>query len=382
MKATNAHPFKKTGKENREYNVLIRLIELYLKNGKPIGSNTLKENGFEDLSSATIRNYFGDLEKLGFLEQQHSSGGRIPTQNALRLFAKEHLKNEEVSSEIEKEIAPFREREQKEITLFLHESAGKLSSLTKTAIFLSSPRFDQDFIHDVKIVPLDRERCLAITISDFGMVQTEVLPISHRLSEQGAKRIEGYFNWRLKGREIKEPLTEEEEKIATYLYHEVTLRYVAGSSHFTDEDLFRFGFSHLLHYPEMSPAKSLAGALALFENTRGIRQLLREAMKKRETQLWIGTDLLPHCNESPECSVITAPFYVNHSPVGAIGVLGPLRLPYPEIFAIVHSFAGAISTALTKSIYRFQIRFRQPQEIALQLEHQERILLEAKDNLS
>jgi len=66
---------KKNKKATREHKVLLGLVELYLKTGKPIGSNTLKEHGFEDLSSATIRNYFAKLEEQGFLKQPHSSGG-------------------------------------------------------------------------------------------------------------------------------------------------------------------------------------------------------------------------------------------------------------------------------------------------------------------
>src|SRR3989344_4580366 len=83
-------PAKKLSKVDREQSVLFGLIELYLKTGKPIGSHTLQENGFESLSSATIRNYFGKMEEQGYLKQQHTSGGRIPTQKAFRAYAEAH----------------------------------------------------------------------------------------------------------------------------------------------------------------------------------------------------------------------------------------------------------------------------------------------------
>ena len=68
--------------------VLIGLVEYFIKTGKPVGSNTLKETGFGDLSSATIRNYFAHLETEGYLTQQHSSGGRIPTNLAIAFMPK------------------------------------------------------------------------------------------------------------------------------------------------------------------------------------------------------------------------------------------------------------------------------------------------------
>ena len=81
-------PAKKLPKNDREQAVLLGLIELFLKMGKPIGSHTLQENGFESLSSATIRNYFGKMEEAVFAKQQHTSGGRIPTEKAFRLLAR------------------------------------------------------------------------------------------------------------------------------------------------------------------------------------------------------------------------------------------------------------------------------------------------------
>ena len=78
---------KKPSKEEREKKVLIGLISLYIETGKSVGSDTLRKKGFKDLSSATIRNYFVRLEEAGYLHQAHSSGGRVPTKKAYRLFA-------------------------------------------------------------------------------------------------------------------------------------------------------------------------------------------------------------------------------------------------------------------------------------------------------
>src|SRR5579872_6156120 len=95
-------PPKKLPKTDRENAVLLGLIELYLKTGKPIGSHTLQENGFESLSSATIRNYFSKMEEAGYLKQQHTSGGRIPTEKAFRLYADANL-NEGVLEKTQEE---------------------------------------------------------------------------------------------------------------------------------------------------------------------------------------------------------------------------------------------------------------------------------------
>ncbi|MCB1118172.1 MAG: hypothetical protein KDK50_06300, partial [Chlamydiia bacterium] len=81
----------KPHKNDRERLVLLGLVDLFLRIGKPIGSQALQTEGFQALSSATIRNYFAKLEKAGFVEQQHSSGGRIPTPKAFKAYASAHL---------------------------------------------------------------------------------------------------------------------------------------------------------------------------------------------------------------------------------------------------------------------------------------------------
>ena len=91
MKTLKPVTVKRVGKQDRERKVLLGLVEYYIQTGKPVGSNALKESGFGDLSSATIRNYFAHLEETGYLIQSHSSGGRIPTDLAYRIYADENV---------------------------------------------------------------------------------------------------------------------------------------------------------------------------------------------------------------------------------------------------------------------------------------------------
>ena len=82
---------KRLVKQDKEAAILFGLIELYIKTNEPVGSNSLKEKGFDYMSSATIRNYFAKLEEKGLLTQQHASGGRLPTAKAFKLYAEKYL---------------------------------------------------------------------------------------------------------------------------------------------------------------------------------------------------------------------------------------------------------------------------------------------------
>lgn len=354
---------KKSNKQDRERKILLGLIEHFLKTGKPVGSNTLKECGFEDLSSATIRNYFANLEGEGYLQQQHTSGGRIPTNKAYRLYA-DHCFNHasHASKQQTTTFSNLRTCETREITAFLQHATEQLVDITQCAAFLSAPRFDQDFIIGSKFVAIDHARYLCVLITDFGAVLTETLYSSHKLSHFSLKRIEEYCQWRITGIGNKpEHLTKEEEEIALSFYNELMVRYIVNYSNFTHQDIYRTGFSQLLHYPEFQEASLLANSLALFENTHGMRLLLKECRTLDTLKYWIGDDLITYSPYAqPNCTVLAIPYHVNKQAVGAVGLLGPTRMPYDQLFTILSHFSENISEALTNNLYKFKITMRQP----------------------
>lgn len=357
---------RKPPKDQRERLVLMGLIELYLETGKPVGSNTLRENGFEALSSATIRNYFSKLEEEGLLKQQHSSGGRTPTSLAYQLYAEAHLKNPQVD---EKETSSLKKnlfKETRALGSYLQHTAEALSEATGCAVFLSSPRFDQDFVTDVKLVAVDSNRCLCVLITDFGLVHTETLYTDKKLSPAVLKNIEGYFHWKLTGLD-KPDLAPQEEALATRFYGEAMLRHLVGSTNFAMEDITKTGFSKLLSFGDFNDATALAEGLSLFENREALQSLLQECMKNGHLSCWIGGAL-------QGCSAIAIPYRIHHNIVGSIAILGPHRIPYRKLFGILIAASDAISASLTKSLYKFKISYRQPQNEPLNL------LLEKKND--
>ncbi|MGH7890341.1 MAG: heat-inducible transcriptional repressor HrcA, partial [Thermodesulfobacteriota bacterium] len=187
----------KPPKDKREKWVLLGLVDLYLGSGKPVGSNTLRENGFDSLSSATIRNYFVKLEDEGFLKQQHSSGGRIPTALAYQLYAETHLKSPVIDEKERKNLRTRLQKETREIASYLQSVAEVISEATRCAVFLSAPRFDHDFVLDTKLIGIDSHRCLCVLITDFGQVHTELLYADKKMSSFTLKRLENFFRWKL-----------------------------------------------------------------------------------------------------------------------------------------------------------------------------------------
>jgi heat-inducible transcriptional repressor len=358
---------RKPSKDERERGILLGLVELYIEQGKPIGSNTLRENGFEYLSSATIRNYFVSLEEGGYLKQPHSSGGRMPTVAAFQLYAQNCLESlVGLEEKDKKNLDQKLKKETRALAGYLQIAVEFISEMTKCAVFISAPKFDSDFVLDVKLVSIDHHRVLCVIITDYGLVNTEILYVDKKLSSFSIKRLENYFRFRLIG-SIKPNFSAEEESFATKLYSEAMLRYLVGANKGSEDVIYKTGFSKLLSYFDFNDASALAEGLSIFENSETLRSFLREAMKNSQLHFVIGGAM-------GACSLISISYFINYTVAGSIIVLGPNRIDYRKIFAVLKAAAEAISNSLTKSMYKFKIGCSSPKPLSFK-----HLLLEKKN---
>jgi heat-inducible transcriptional repressor len=379
---------KRSRKQEREHRVLLGLVDLYIQSGRPVGSSKLKEHGCQDLSSATIRNYFSKLEKEEFLLQQHSSGGRIPTSKAYQLYAKEALSDPLLFDEDKEALSVIGNKDEKELVRHLQDSVDLLSKQANVAVFLSSPRFDHDFIVQVKLVSIDVSRSLVVMMTDFGLVHTELIHLPEQLSAFALKRIENYFQWRVLGAAEPVGLSKAEEVLAQKFYNEVMIRYIVGYSHFSYDDTYSSGLSQLLNYPEFSDPELLIKALSLFENHQQLRNVMRHCQKTNKLSYWIGDELHSLLPNADYCTILSCPYEIRGSSVGTVLLLAPMRIPYARLFGMVHYYCKVLSDYLTKTLSKYQLEYRSSTHTVTQQiegndwvipQHSPQLLLEEKE---
>ncbi|MBN2479943.1 MAG: heat-inducible transcriptional repressor HrcA [Parachlamydiales bacterium] len=350
---------KQFSKEDKIKSVLFGLIELYIKTNQPIGSNTLKESGFQDISSATIRNYFAKLEEEGYLTQQHISGGRAPTAKAYKEYALSLL--EKVASEKKEQKALEKElkNDGRKVAEYLNSSLEFLANLTNLSIFQSSPRFDQDFISNLKLMLLDKNKTLCVIITDFGLIKTEILYSTKDLDEEMILSIEEVLLWRMN--KAQKPKIEDQSimKLAQHFYNELMVRYIVGYTNFDSDDIYKTGLSKLLSFKEFQDPMLLAEVLSIFENSCQMHMILQEAMKKKGISFYIADDLEKFKSDVKNVSIITIPYYISKTPVGAIAILCPINANYKKLFSIIKSYSDILSENLTKMVYKYKITYRQ-----------------------
>lgn len=350
---------KPATKEQKEKEVLLGLVELYLSSGKAIGSNTLRENGFDHISSATIRNYFASLEAKDYLKQHHTSGGRTPTDKALRLYTKTLLEDKGRIS-LPKDDLNFLEsiicKETKHLSFYLQEVTEALSDLTSLSTLITAPRFERDFISKIIITKVDQGRALCIIVTDFGFIHTETLYLPVHTSTFSLKRMEEYFHYRLTSLD-RPVLSEEEEAFAKHAYNEVVLRHFISYANMDHPDIYKGGFAKLLRHSEFHDPETLSGTLSLFENNKSLQDLLYNNDKLK---LHIGDDLKEHISAPYKTTLIQIPYYIHNKVVGNIAILGPTRINYKDLIAVLESVSSMLSDNLTKSLYKYQLTYRMP----------------------
>ncbi len=355
---------KRGSRHQREREVLFGLIELYLLDGKPVGSNTLKINGFDHLSSATIRNYFAKLEVEGLLVQHHASGGRVPTDKAFRFYAESCQESPELGRDEEAFLVSLLSKETKEVSLYLQEAVEALSEMSDCAVVISAPRFDQDFVVDVKLLQLDDRRALCVILTDFSLVHTETIYLPKVRDPISVEKIADYFQFRLKGGK-RPKLNEEESKFAQTCYNEIILRHFVAYTNMESEDSYRGGFSKLLNHAEFHDPTLLSHALSLLERKGSIQFMLDECFKANSLKFWVGDDLRSAFHEPVSCSLVAVPYRLHTNVVGTIAILGPNRMAYGKIFGLLLRAAELISESLTQSMYKYKITYRQPETKAV-----------------
>lgn len=331
--------------DDRANALLKALIERYIADGQPVGSRTLSK--MFELSPATIRNVMADLEDLGLIHSPHTSAGRIPTPQGYRLFVDRMLAAQEFDvlpiHEIHK-LLPFAEPGR-----VVTAAAALLSNLSQFAGVVSAPKRAQVFRH-VEFIRLSDKRVLLIIITPDGDVQNRILFVQRDYRDQELTEAANFFNQNFAGMsfsQVRSKLAKELSSLQVDISRLMQAAVDAGTAdHSADDAVVISGESKLLDISDIaSDMGRLRGMFTLFEKKTDLLQLLDVSSRAQGVQIYIGGDsnLVPLA----DVSVVTAPYGVDGTVVGTLGVIGPSRMAYERVIPIVDITARLLSNALS-----------------------------------
>lgn len=335
--------------DERKMRILQAIIDDYILTAIPVGSRTISKNTDIGLSPATIRNEMADLEELGYLEQPHTSAGRIPSHKAFRLYAN-HLLNSVKLGDTERRF--IKKRFDSTITgieSIVKQTADVLSDLTKYTSIVLPPQMRDVKLKHLQIVPLSDTTAIAVIVLDTGMTRNARIHLPsdfdrEMLDKLSRKLTDALYDARLASINTESLLPILDE----FGYQKALAGELVDSMKKNALDEKRLvqlsGVTNILNYPEYSDIGKAKRFFTTIEATDYLYELMREATKL-EFSINIGSD-----NDSPDmkdCSIVTATYRVGDMPIGSMGVIGPMRMNYARVLAILKFMGESLSEIMT-----------------------------------
>ena len=335
---------------DRRAQILLKtLVERYIAEGEPVGSRALSRYSGLDLSPATIRYVMADLEELGFIASPHTSAGRIPTPRGYRVFVDTLLTVKPLDrveiSQLEGNLHP--EHPQKLIS----SASQLLSQLTHFAgVVVAAKRTSAAFRH-IEFLALSEKRVLLIIVTPEGDVQNRILFTDRSYTPSELTTAANFLNQNYAGltfEQIRGRIQGELRQLQSDMTTLMTAALEAGNQALSDssENYAISGERNLLDSAELSSDMSrLRELFELFERKTLLARILDMSSRAEGVQIFIGGE--SGIATLDECSVVTAPYEVNGTVIGTVGVIGPTRMAYERVIPIVDITAKLLSSALS-----------------------------------
>lgn len=338
---------------DRTREVFRRVVEGYLSSGDPVGSRTLTRTMSEKLSAATIRNVMQDLEFLGLLDSPHTSAGRVPTQQGLRMFVDSLLEVGEVSDQDRERIDATAGQNDQDVVSLLDQVGAALSGITHGASLVLAPKVEAAIRH-IEFVSLSPERALVVLVFANGQVENRLFTPPPGQTPSSMREAANFLNALAEGKTLTELRRNMSAEIARRRQEIDALARALVESGLAvwenpgeaSERLIVRGRSNLLDEPggDIERIRSLFDDL---ERKRDIADFLDLAEAGDGVRIFIGSE--NKLFSLSGSSLVVSPYMnADRKIIGAVGVIGPTRLNYGRIVPIVDYTAQLVGRILSE----------------------------------
>ncbi len=332
----------------REKQVLYNLITHYIRSADPVGSRVIANRFRMGLSSATIRNTLQDLEELGLVEQPHTSAGRIPTDLGYRVYVDYLLKPDQLTQMEKEAIRDAVLSEGRGIDAILGQTCKVLGEITQELGVTIAPRFEEGILKRLELIPISDERIMVIVVVRSGLAKTVIIEIETAISESSLREVEAVLNERLTGLSLGEIRRTITARLADVSSGGRLVKLLLDSKDkiWTDiapDGIRVAGADHLLRQPEFSDMEKISELVRILENGKLLSDFLSDA---HDAGLVIVIGSENKYADIMTCSLVASSYRVGKIS-GAIGIIGPTRMPYSKLVSVVEHTAKTITEVLS-----------------------------------
>ncbi|MCG8416954.1 MAG: heat-inducible transcriptional repressor HrcA [Proteobacteria bacterium] len=343
----------------RARKILHAVVSEYLRSGDAIGSRTITRRHSIQLSPATVRNVMADLEDLGLLDQPHTSAGRVPTESGLRFFIDSLLTVRSLGPK-EKEEIRQRFDELKGATDNLDDVVRRtskiLSELTMHAGIVLAPDPAMQRLRHIEFRPLHGGKFLCILVTTEGRVENRLIEVDFQVDASRLERIHNYLDELLGGLDLNEvrqrvlsALGAEKDRYDSLVADALRLGKAAFDQAERSADVVVTGQANLLDdlgRADPSYVERIRNLLRALEDKEIMVKLLDQTLDAEGIRVFLGAE--NSFDALGESSLVAVSYGPEERPIGAIAVIGPMRMNYGKVMSIVDFTADVVSEIISE----------------------------------
>ncbi len=333
--------------QERKARVLYAVIHEYIKTGKPVGSSVLEQKYKFNLSPATLRNLMAELEKDGYLTHPHTSAGRIPTDAGYKAYVNSLVELQRLAVEEEERIKQEYEKKTKEIESLLSQTSKILSGLSNYTGFITAPKAKVNEIRNIELMQVSKSQVMVILLTKTGIVKHKMINLS--VDSEELYELKKFLNNKLRGLTVEEAskrLIVEVEKYQDKQNDMLQLaEQICNVIDSIQEDIYVDGTSNVLSVPDFTDFESAKSLMKLNEDKDRLIEIIGKDLDEATVKVKIGGQDL---SELKNLSVVKTSYSYGDKIVGVLGIIGPKRMDYDKMMALVNSVSNIVNGFLLK----------------------------------
>lgn len=333
---------------DRKKQILKVVVEDYIRTAEPVGSKAIAAEMGGSVSSATIRNELSDLVELGYLEQPHTSAGRVPSPKGYRLYVNELMERQWLSLAETEKINQSLQMKMEELDRVISQAGRAVSSFVNYPAYVATAGKGSITASRFDLLPVDEKSCIVVMMMGDNRVKSQLLRMQLKVDTEQMPTLVNLLNSNFTGisaDEMNRRLMDVSEQVTPqmFLLLSQTIAYAADVlQEAGQKEVFTVGTSQLLKLPEFRDADKAHQLMSFLSDSKENLPVPDEGPMK----ILIGPENVSEALQ--DTSVVVASYDIGNDMRGLIGVVGPTRMDYGTVAARLSGFAEGLTRLFGK----------------------------------
>ncbi len=339
----------------RRKEILLAIVEEYIRTAEPVGSKAICEKYMPDISSATVRNEMAALTEMGYIEQPHTSAGRIPSELGYRCYVNAMSQDGDISDMDERKVRRTLSGQVTELEKLLEAVSRQISEMTRLVTVTTMPCYSSNRIKRFELISVDDYAFALVVVTKSGIVKNKVFRTPMQMDEIDLSRISSVLNRRFSNLSVDKitlpvllSVRDELQDFGYIMPPLLKFIYETVESMGRSEVVIT-GASKVLDYPEFCDTDTAKAIFSILDDKDEIRRLLRNEDEYSDSivRTFIGNENKnPHLRGS---AMVIGNYKIGGKTVGSICVIGPIRLDYSGVIAKMEHFTLSLNAVLEEN---------------------------------